>query len=261
MFFQPADRSELELDAPFPSRYNGFMENSPVSLRKEKGISIIAIDDGKANVFSLAMTQGLNAALDEIDTKTGAVVIVGRDGLYSGGFDLNVIRGGDPQATQQMITNGILVALRAFDFPRPIVAAVTGHAVAMGSIFNMGLDWRIGAQGNFRHGLNEVRDGLTLPIFAIELPRFRLNPRLFEDATLRSRMFSPEDAIEAGFLDEVVEPDELLEAAVRKAEELSTLPNPAYALSKKRSRAPTKKYVLETMESDLEATRTEAEEF
>lgn len=234
------------------------MADSPVTLRKEGNISIITIDDGKANVFNLLMTQALTAALDEVDVKDGAVVIEGRDGIYSGGFDLNVIKANDPDAGRKMTLGGVHVALKAFDFPRPIVAAVTGHAVAMGAIFNMGLDWRIGAKGNFKHGLNEVRDGLVLPIFAIELPRFRLNPRIYQEATLQSRIFSPEDAIEAGFLDEVVEPGEVRQAAYRKAEELSSLPNPVYAVSKMRDRAPTKKYILETLESDLDAIRTDA---
>lgn len=237
------------------------MADSPVSLRKEGKISTITIDDGKANVFGLPMTQGLSAALDEIDTKEGAVVIEGRDGLYSGGFDLNVVRGNDPAASRKMVISGVHVALKVFDFPRPIVAGVTGHAVAMGAIFNMGVDWRIGAKGHFRHGLNEVRDGLMLPIFAIELSRFRLNPRLYQQAALQSRMFSPEEAVETGFLDEVAEPDKLRETAYRKAEELSKLPNPAYAVSKILDRALTKKYVLETLESDLDAIRTDAARF
>ena len=237
------------------------MADSPVTLRKEGNISIITIDDGKANVFGLPMTTALSAALDEVDVKEGAVVIEGRDGLYSGGFDLNVVRGNDPDAGRAMTLGGVAVTLKAFDFPRPIVAAVTGHAVAMGAIFNMGLDWRIGAKGNFKHGLNEIRDGLTLPIFAIELPRFRLNPRLYQQAALNSRMFSPEDAVEAGFLDEVVEPDKVREAAFQKAQELSSLPNPAYAVSKMRDRAPTKKYVTESLESDLAAIAGDAAPF
>ncbi len=237
------------------------MADSPISLRKEGNISIITIDDGKANVFGLPMTQALSAALDEVDTKAGAVVIEGREGLYSGGFDLNVVRGTDPDAGRKMTMGGVHVALKAFDFPRPIVAAVTGHAVAMGAIFNMGLDWRIGAKGNFKHGLNEIRDGLALPIFALELPRFRLNPRMYQEAAFQSRLFSPEDAVEAGFLDEVAEPDKVREAALRKAEDLATLPNPQYALSKLRDRARTKKYVMETLESDLAAIRTDAARF
>ena len=121
----------------------------------------------------------------------------------------------------------------------------------MGAIFNMGLDWRIGARGNFRHGLNEIGDGLVLPVFAIELPRFRLHPKWYQQAAMQSRMFSPEEAVEAGFLDEVAEPDQLLDAALRKANELAQLPNPAYSVSKLRDRGPTKKYVMETLESDL----------
>ena len=238
------------------------MADSPVSLRKEGNISIITIDDGKANVFGVPMTSALSAALDEIDVKEGAVVIEGRDGIYSGGFDLNVIGAGDPDAGRKMTVGGVSVALKVFDFPRPVVAAVTGHAVAMGAIFNCGIDWRVGAKGNFKHGLNEIKDGLTLPIFAIELPRFRLNPRLYQQAAFQSRMFTPEEAVEAGFLDEVAEPDKVREVAYQKAEQLAALlPNPSYAVSKMRDRGPTKKYVQETLESDLAAIRTDAARF
>ncbi len=114
-----------------------------------------------------------------------AVAIEGREGIYSGGFDLKVMKSTDPNAVRKMTISGAHVALKACDFPRPIVAAVTGHAVAMGAIFNMGLDWRIGAKGNFKHGLNEVRDGMALPVFAIELRRDRINPRFYQEATLQ----------------------------------------------------------------------------
>ena len=237
------------------------MADSPVSLRKEGKISIITIDDGKANVFGVPMTSALSEALDEVDIKEGAVVIEGRDGIYSGGFDLNVVKGDDPDAGRKMTRGGVHVALKAFDFPRPIVAAVTGHAIAMGAIFNTGLDWRVGAKGPFKHGLNEIKAGLILPIFAIELPRFRLNPTHYQQAAFQSRMYSPEDAIEAGFLDEVAEPDKVREVAFQRAEELATLPNPPYAVSKMRDRRPTKNYVMESLEEDLDAIRTDVAKF
>lgn len=234
------------------------MADSPVTLRKEGKISIITIDDGKANVFSATMSSALSAALGEIDTKEGAVVIEGRDGIYSGGFDLNVVKGSDPEGGRKMTVGGVNVALQAMDFPRPIVAAVTGHAIAMGAIFNCGLDWRVGAKGPYKHGLNEIKAGLVLPIFAIELPRFRLNPNKYQEAAFQSKMYTPEEAIEAGFLDEVAEPDQVREVAFRKAEELSALPNPSYGVSKKRDRAPTKNYIAETLLDDLDAIRTDA---
>lgn len=236
------------------------MADSPITLRKEGNISIITIDDGKANVFGVPMTSGLSAALDEIDKKEGAVVIEGRDGIFSGGFDLNVINAGDPVAGREMTLGGVNVALQAMDFPRPIVAAVTGHAVAMGAIFCCGLDWRIGAKGNFKHGLNEIKDGLTLPMFAIELPRFRLHPSHYQDATMRSTIYSPEGAVEAGFLDEVVDADKCREAAFEKAKELAALlPNPAYGVSKIRDRGPTKRLIADNLEADLAQTRVDAQ--
>ena len=206
-------------------------------------MSIVTIDDGKANVFGLPMTSAFEAALDEVDPDAGAVVIEGRDGLYSGGFDLKVLNSGDEQASKHMREAGVKLALRVFDFPRPIVAAVTGHAIAMGCIFNMGIDWRIGAKGNFKHGLNEVAKGLALPPFAIEFSRYRLNRQYFQRAVLHSQLFSPEEAIEAGLLDELAEPDRVRQAAREKAEQLARLPNPAYAASKARDRAPAKQLI------------------
>lgn len=238
------------------------MADSPVSLRKEGKISIITIDDGKANVFSEKMSAALSAALDEIDVKAGAVVIEGRDGIYSGGFDLKAIQSNDPDAVRKMTLSGVNAALKAFDFPRPIVAAVTGHAIAMGAIFNMGIDWRIGAKGKFKHGLNEIKDGLILPIFAIELPRFRLNPNHYQEAAFQSTIYSPKDAVKAGFLDEVVDAEEVREAAFKKAKKLAALlPNPPYAVSKMRDRRRVKEYVSETLEKDLDDIRTDAARF
>ncbi len=235
------------------------MADSPITLRKEGNISIITIDDGKANVFGLPMTSGLSDALDEVDKREGAVVIEGRNNIYSAGFDLNVINAGDPDAGRKMTMGGVKIALKAMDFPRPIVAAVTGHAVAMGAIFNCGLDWRIGAKGKFKHGLNEIKDALALPVFAIELPRFRLNPRMFQQSVMQSRIYSPEEAVEAGYLDEVVDADKCREAAYEKAEELAALlPNPGYGVSKIRDRGPTKRLIEESLEADMAAIRVDA---
>jgi enoyl-CoA hydratase len=233
--------------------------DSPISLRKEGNISIITIDDGKANVFGVPMTSALSDALDEVDVKEGAVVIEGRERIFSGGFDLNVIGSNDPDAGRKMTVGGVNVALKAMDFPRPIVAAVTGHSVAMGAIFLCGLDWRVGTKGPFKLGLNEIKDGLTLPIFALELPRFRLNPSKYQEAAFQSKMYSPEEAIEAGFLDEVADVEKVRDRAFQKAEELSVLPNPAYGISKKRDRARVKQYILDTLEDDLDAIRADAQ--
>jgi enoyl-CoA hydratase len=237
------------------------MSDSPVSLRKEGNISVITIDDGKANVFSEVMTSALSAALDEIDVTEGAVVIEGRDGIFSGGFDLNVVNSDDPEAGGRMVRGGANVALKAMDFPRPIVAAVTGHSIAMGAIFNCGLDWRIGAAGNFKHGMNEIRAGLNLPQFAIEIPRFRLNPTMYQESVMQSRMYSPEEAVEAGFLDEVVDPSEVRKVAFKKAEEFAEFVNPSYAISKMRDRGPTKSLITENLEADLAKIREDAKLF
>jgi enoyl-CoA hydratase len=142
------------------------------TVRHEDNIAIVTIDDGKVNVFSPAMTKRLQDCFAEIGPNVGAVVVTGRPGIFSAGFDLKTVRGGDSNATANLVSMTVTMAMDVMSFPRPVVGASTGHCVAMGALFMMTMDYRLGARGDFKVGLNEVRDGLRLPIFAVELARY-----------------------------------------------------------------------------------------
>ena len=233
------------------------MTRSPISLRVEGAISIITIDDGKTNVVGQPMSQGLGAALDDIDHRQGTVVIEGREGLSSAGFDSHVVPSDDPEAARRMLISGVHVALKAFDFSRPIVAAGTGHAVATG-----GLDGRIG-RADWTGGLaprGTSAMGSTRCATVWRCPSLRSSDRGFGSipcATKRRRFdracFRQKRRVETGFLDIVTAPDRLHEAAYQKAAEPATPPNPPYAVPKQRDRAVTKNYVLDSLEGDLDA--------
>jgi enoyl-CoA hydratase len=227
------------------------MPDTLVTIRREGNLAILTIDDGKVNVFSLAMAKRLQECFDEIGPEVGAVVVTGRPGIFSAGFDLKTIRAGDAAATAKMVSLTVKVAMNVMSFPRPVVGAATGHAVAMGALFMMTMDYRIGARGNFKLGLNEVKDGLKLPIFAVELARYRLPTRGLVSSTLHSVLYDPDGAVGSGFLDEAVDADSLLDAALARAGQLSTLPNPAYQVSKANLVSPVRDLILRSLAADV----------
>ncbi len=227
------------------------MPHQLASIRHEANIAIVTIDDGKVNVFSPAMAQRLRECFEEIGAEVGAVVVTGRPGIFSAGFDLKTIRAGDLAATAGMVSATVRMAMDVMNFPRPVIGAATGHCVAMGALFLMTMDYRIGAQGDFKVGLNEVGDGLRLPIFAVELARYRLPTGSLIASTQHAVLYDPEGAVQAGFLEEAVAPDKLLDAAMMHARRLSKLPNPAYRLSKANLVAPVRDRILSTLDSDL----------
>jgi enoyl-CoA hydratase len=227
------------------------MADAPATIRYDGSIAILAIDDGKVNVFSPAMARRLQQCFDEIGSDVGAVVVIGRPGIFSAGFDLKTIKSGDAAATAQMVSWTVRMAMDVLKFPRPVVGAATGHCVAMGALFMMCMDYRLGARGNFKIGLNEVGDGLKLPIFAVELARYRLPTASLIPSALHATLHDPESAVRAGFLDEVVDADKLLDAAIARARKFATLPNPAYRLSKSNLVAPVRDLILRTLDADV----------
>jgi len=223
------------------------------TVRYEGDVALLTIDDGKVNVFSLVMARRLQECFAEIGPDVGAVVVLGRPGIFSAGFDLKTIRSGDSNATKDMVSATVKMAMDVMNFPRPVIGAATGHCVAMGALFMMTMDYRLGVRGNFKVGLNEVRDGLRLPIFAIELARYRLPTRSLIPSTLHSVLYDAEGAVEAGFLEEAVDGDALLEIALTRARQLATLPSPVYGVSKSRLVAPVRERILNTLDADLAA--------
>jgi enoyl-CoA hydratase len=210
------------------------------------GLACIQIDDGKANAFGHALLESLDAALARAEQEAAAVVLAGRSGRFSAGFDLGVMRSG-PDASRALVLRGAELALRVFELPKPVVVACTGHAIAMGALLALGGDLRIGARGDFKIGLNEVQIGMTLPWFAVELARHRLERRHFERATTHAELYTPDAAVEAGLLDRCVEPTELLALARSEAARLAQLPSKAFAGTKQRSRAEAARAIRESL--------------
>lgn len=192
-------------------------------------VAVLSMDDGKANAFSPDMIATVNRLLDRAENEAKAVVLTGRDGIYSGGFDLRVIRGDDPQAAVDMRLGGTRLMMRLYGLPLPLVIAASGHAIALGAFCLLTGDYRIGTAGDFRIGLNETSIGMSLPPFGLMLARERLSKRYLTRATMAATMFSSAEAKDAGFLDEVVPKEDLTETALDVASSYLSLDGAAYA--------------------------------
>ncbi len=201
----------------------------------ENSIATLMMDDGKVNVLSPQMLSDLGAALDRAEADAGAVILTGREGRFSGGFDLAILQGGGRGAID-MLDAGFGLAERLLRYPKPVVAACNGHAIAMAAFLLNAVDYRIGAQGAYRITANEVALGLTMPYAALEICRHRLTPAHFHRAVSLAEVYAPDAAVEAGFLDEVVEPGELGSTAHARASQLLTLDPAAHAETKLRTR-------------------------
>ena len=202
------------------------------TLTNKDDISIITLDDGKANVFSPKMIQDVNECLDKVPTESGALIITGRDGMFSAGFDLKIISSGDMQATMDMSLSGFKLLSRIFSFPRPILAACSGHGIALGTFLLCCCDYRIGVKGDYMIGANEMRTNMVIPIPILELISHRVTASHKYRAILGAEMYSIQDGVEAGLIDEIVDSKDLMEVAMLKAKDLASMVHPSYTLTK-----------------------------
>jgi enoyl-CoA hydratase len=221
-----------------------------VSYERSEGVSTITADDGKVNAMSVAMMREINAALDQAEEHRSVVILTGRDGIFSAGFDLAVFKQG-MEPLMEMLRVGARLTERLLSFPFPVIAACSGHGIAMGSFLLMSADVRIGVDGPFKIGMNEVAIGMTLPYFAVEIARHRLTPAYFDRAAILAELYSPQEAITPGFLDRVVSSDQLLDTARDTASALSKLDMPAHAATKLRVRGPMLEALRQAIASEL----------
>jgi len=206
-----------------------------VECKHQNKYTLIQMDDGKANALGFDMLEQLCAALDQADGVGKPVVICGRPGKFSAGFDLAVMGGGG-DGMEKLLRAGAGISRRLLDFPTPVVLAVSGHALAMGALLLLSADYRIGVHGTYKIGLNEVAIGMTLPYFGIALARARLASTHLTSAVGLAKVYDSAGAVEAGYLDEVVSDEDLLERAIAVAEQLSELDMESHQQTKARIR-------------------------
>lgn len=213
------------------------MSDEFATLNREGSVSTITMDDGKANAFSLKMINAFRGCLDEVPDDSGALVIIGRAGVFSGGFDLKTIAAGDAEANRAMSRGGLTLLADLYSFPRPVVMACNGHAIALGAFLLLAADHRIGIDGDFRVCANEVRNDMTIPKVILEIAQDRIVKPHWYRALLHSEPYPIQNAVEPGYLDEVVSQEAFMDTVRARAEDLATLKDPFYRITKALSQA------------------------
>jgi len=223
-----------------------------VSYTLNDGVATIVINNGKANALSHDVFEELNQALDRAEQDKAVVILTGQPGIFSGGYDLKEMQKGMKEATA-LVTVGSKLTRRLAAFPFPVIGACSGHAIAKGAFIMLSVDYRVGIEGNFKLGLNEVAIGMTMHHAGIEIARHRLAPAHFYRSVINAEIYNPEGAVLAGFLDEVVASDQLLNRANELAQAFRKLNMRAHAQTKLKTKAGYLELLDRSIEKDSES--------
>ena len=218
-----------------------------ISYQLEDGIATLTISNGKVNAISPDVIAAFNSALDQAVQDKAIVIITGQPGILSGGYDLKVMTSSQQNAVA-LVTAGSTLARRMLAHPYPIIVACPGHAIAKGAFILLSADYRIGVEGPFNIGLNEVQIGMTMHHAGIELARDRLRRSAFHRSVINGEIFNPEGAVDAGFLDKVVPAEQLMATAIAAAQQLKKINMTAH----KNTKLKVRKAFLETLDKAIE---------
>ncbi|MGK3118238.1 crotonase/enoyl-CoA hydratase family protein [Pseudomonas corrugata] len=217
-----------------------------IAYHLEDGIATLTLNNGKVNAISPDVIAAFNAALDQATEDRAVVIITGQPGILSGGYDLKVMTAG-PKEAVGLVTAGSTLSRRLLSHPFPVIVACPGHAVAKGAFLLLSADYRIGVDGPFSIGLNEVQIGMTMHHAGIELARDRLRRSAFHRSVINGEMFKPQSAVDAGFLDKVVSVQELQDAALEAARQLQKINMKAH----KNTKLKVRKALLEALDTAI----------
>lgn len=211
-----------------------------LEVRREGEVAVVSLRRGSSNALVPELLDALVGALREAeeDTRVRAVVVTGNGRFFSAGFDLFALAGYDRAAMERFVDafTGAMLALA--ELPKPVVAAIDGHAPAGGCILALACDRRLMAEGDYVIGLNELEVGIPMPPIAVELARAVVEPRFLAEVCFGGELVPPPVALERGLVDELVPPAQLVPRALEWARRWGEKPAAAFAVTKRSLRAP-----------------------
>jgi len=214
-------------------------------------VAILTMTHGRANALDIEFCDALAACFDDLrraDAK--AVVLTGRGLIFSAGVDLKRLSAGGADYIRRFLPALHRLYEAVFFHPKPVVAAVNGHAIAGGCVLACCADRRLMARDAGRIGVTEILVGVPFPALAFEVVRFAVPPRYLPEFILSGATYATDEALRRGWVDEVAEPVELMDDAIAVARELSLLSPAAFAQTKLQIRQP----VTERLAKSGEAT-------
>ncbi len=226
-----------------------------ISLDTSDGVATLTLDDGKRNAMNFAWFDAFDGALTEVEQDEDAKVLLvaGREGTFSAGLDLKLLPTLDGEGLARLITQFARVMHRVWLFPKPVVAACTGHALGGGTILSMCCDHAVAADGDAKWGLNELQVGIPVPTWIVAIARGNVSPRDLDRLVLRGAVVGANEAVEVGFADELAPADEVFDVARSAAEARVALSNPAFTATKRFLREPLSGPALDGLEAELKA--------
>jgi len=205
-----------------------------IHLEKREAVALVTLEHGKVNLMDLELLRAITKQFEELrQSDAQAVVLTGSGGSFSAGVDLVRVVTGGKAYLRDFLPALLEMLQQVFTFPKPVVAAVNGHAIAGGCVLACACDYRLMAEGSGAVSVAELRVGVPFPSLPLEIVRMTVPPQHLRKVILRAENFSPAQAVDVGLIDEVVAPDSLLDSAVKVAAGLAAVPANAFAVTKR----------------------------
>jgi enoyl-CoA hydratase len=227
-----------------------------IAVEQSAGVAVVRLSHGKANALDLELCAAIVATLERLEhSDDRAIVLTGQGRMFSAGVDLVRLAQGGADYVRDFLKALHRLYDTAFFHPKPVIAAINGHAIAGGCVLACCADRRIAAADGGRIGVTELLVGVPFPALTFEVMRFATAPQFLADGMLTGATFPPEEALRRGLVDELSPADTLIDRAVAVARTLGALPPATFALTKRQIRQP----VADRMAAHGAATDSEAE--
>ncbi len=207
-----------------------------LEISESHGITILRLIHGKANALDLELCEGLQRTFETLETR--ALVITADGKIFSAGVDLFRMLNAGKSYVDRFVPALADMLRELFLLPIPVVAAVNGHAIAGGCLLNAAADYRLMARGSGRIGVPELLVGVPFPAMALEILRFAVPNQYIEELVYTGKTVTPEEALEKGLVDELVDPAALLDRALELANRFAAIPSQSFATVKRQLREP-----------------------
>jgi enoyl-CoA hydratase len=204
-----------------------------IEREQHENVALVKMVRGKGNAMNIDFLRALIEELDALEQSSArAVVLTGTGSVFSAGVDLVQLTQAGGDYIREFLASLLAFFDKLFVFPKPFISAVNGHAIAGGCIVCLESDYRIMACGPGKIGLTELAVGVPFPPLVLEIVRMAVAPQAFPKVVNLGLLFSPEEALELGLLDEVVDPPKLLDRSLEVAAKLAHIPNESFRLTK-----------------------------
>jgi enoyl-CoA hydratase len=230
-----------------------------IQLRNHSGTAVLRLDHGKAHALDLELATALRDALAEVekDQDVHGAVLTGAGSIFCAGVDIVRLLNEGPSYVDRYVPIMVDMIVKQFRLPIPLVAAINGHAIAGGCVLAAGCDYRMMADGRGTIGVPELTVGLPFPLVALEVLRFATSEAHLQELVYRGKTYAVAEAYERGLVDEVVQPEDLLDRAIEVASQLGSEPSARFRITKRQLRQPTldrmERYARETQEEVIAA--------